>query len=100
MNEQQLERFNRIRSKAFRAIEEIINETGHCKSYEGMTEVTTVFPDVFSEEKGEEVVDITFHCYLMGNGRHHKFRARTMDKALDKFEQFIDSETKGWEETT
>ena len=98
MNKKQYERFMKIRARAFVLINKIIQETGHCKSYEGATEVTLSFPDIFAGEDETECAIITFHCYLMGNGRHHDFRGKTMDDALDEFERFIEKEAKMWED--
>lgn len=87
-------RLYQIRHSVFLCIGKLLEEDGHCKSYEGCFEIS--FPNYFDEagrRLGKDDLPpnthrddwgVTLHCYLIGPGRHHTWTGATLREALDR----------------
>ena len=92
MNGSQFNKFCQLRTKLWNALKKVDMSYG-CKSYEGAIEVTEKYPDFFvdkSEENKPCVVGIKLHCYVLGPARHYDFFDVSLEKALEKFEAWIE----------
>ena len=96
MNDESYKKFLELRDRTFYLIHKELDEDPYCKSYEGLYEICYQFGDYFEEYTQEpELVCITLHCYLLGSGRHHYFKGKTFEEALEKLENQIEE----WETT-
>ena len=76
----------------FSAIDEALEEDGHCKSYEGCFEIIVNYPNYFEDETAESGPDgyiIRLHCYVIGQSMHYDWMGDTFSEALTKAEAEI-----------
>lgn len=89
-----VERFDNCRKRLW----DLLSRTDmiDCKSYDGVIELTYCYPSYFDTEPKYEVpiyecVYIILHCYVIGPTRHYEFGGKTLNDAVDKFEEWIDA---------
>jgi hypothetical protein len=74
-----------VQQRLFRCIQDELKRDGHHKSYEGAIDVSLSLPNVFEQERGPRWT-LEFHCYLLCDGRHQSFTARTLPETVSQFE--------------
>lgn len=94
MNEENV-RFLNLRRKLFGAIGKELAADDVCLPDEGALEIRYVFPNYFDFTYDEPTdtpcgVEIVLNCYVFGSSKRHRWRAKTLKEALDKFEHSIE----------
>lgn len=95
MTKVQFDKFMSLRSRAFAMIKSMLDEDGHCKSYEGTFTVKTVYPNYF-EKSDVPVFEIHMACYLLSRDRQECWDGSTFQDALDSFEEWVIEKEKGF----
>lgn len=102
MNQQQRDRFARLRKMVAKEIERQLAIDCLCKSYEGTWELTVSYPNYFEDEAATAKPDfyqIVLHCYVIGPHRHYDFSGKSWDECLEKCENAVASWCAEQEET-
>jgi len=104
MNQEEYERFMRLRKDLFDAIAKELQIDGHHKSYEGRLYIR--FPHYFEENCYADwqydnpdyrgIWGIHLDCYVLGPTRHYEWSGRTFCEALESAE----NEMQQWFEQT
>lgn len=86
-----------LRKKLFIYIEKALEDDPACKSYEGSFSVTYSLPNYF-EDARKEWWNIHLDCYVIGPARHYDWCGETLEEAVKKAENEINSWIEDWEE--
>lgn len=89
MNIEHIERFQKLHHKVKEACEQVVNEGGCSKSYDGRMSFSIDLP-AFYEEDQAPLYHIHLQCYLIGPARSYDWFGLTSDECLDKAEADID----------
>ena len=85
------ERFYKLRRRLFELIRTV--DEGYHKSYEGATDVTFSFTNIYESQsvsEPPESVAIELHCYLLiDDGRHMRITGRSFEECLDRFSAWL-----------
>lgn len=105
IDEEDWDRFLRLRTRVFKAIKECLEVDGHCKSYEGRFDIELSLPNYFEEGEQPPTWSIHFACYLICPSRGEDWYGETFREAFLKAEKDIvewlkdhDDWLKNWKE--
>lgn len=92
------EKFLELRKWFMEKLDKVDISDGH-KSYEGTFELGFSYPSYFDKKwdgvsDEPEYVTIMLHCYVIGPNRHYEWHGRTIEEAVNKAREEIES----WED--
>lgn len=87
-------RFLKLRRRLFKDIHRELIDDDICLPDEGALEVHFFYPNYFDFTYGAQSdsfcgVEIRLSCYSLGNAKKYRWRGKTLEEALDRFEESI-----------
>jgi len=89
IDEEDWDRFMRLRSKLFKAIKESLEIDNYCKSYEGRFDIEMSLPNYFEGGEQPPTWGIHLACYVIGPNRGEDWYGDTFREALLRAEKDI-----------